>query len=257
MPEQTTKDIATFEASIPTSDIRTILDSVNVLVDECKLHIEADGIGIRAIDPANVGMVDLSVDNAAFDSYETTGITIGVRLKNLTELFSVATAGDQFHLHLDEETNKLIVEVSGVTRSIALVDPDSVRQEPDLPDLDLSSTLFIEANQLNRGIKAADMVSDQIALGINPDEDVFYVEADGDTDDVSYEIPEDDLIDLSSGDAHSLFDLNYVKNIQKATGSDDELKLELGDDFPIKVHYDIIDGDGDVTHMIAPRIQSD
>jgi len=34
---------------------------VSVLVDECKIHLEEDGLEIRAVDPANVGMVDLSL----------------------------------------------------------------------------------------------------------------------------------------------------------------------------------------------------
>jgi proliferating cell nuclear antigen len=33
--------------------------------------------------------------------------------------------------------------------------------------------------------------------------------------------------------------------------------MELGEEFPVKLHFDIAEGEGSVTFMLAPRIQSD
>ena len=70
-----------FNAIVSADTLRTALDSVSVLVEECKIHLEEDGLEIRAVDPANVGMVDLSLSAAAFESYETDGGVIGVDLE--------------------------------------------------------------------------------------------------------------------------------------------------------------------------------
>jgi proliferating cell nuclear antigen len=246
-----------FDAIVSADTLRATLDSVSVLVDECKIHLEEDGIEIRAVDPANVGMVDLTLSAGAFESYETDGGTIGVNLSRLEEFASMADAGQLIHLELDEETRKLHVQIDGLEGTLALIDPDSIRQEPDLPDLDLSSTIVLEGNDIDRAVKAADMVSDHIALGVDADSEVFYVDAEGDTDDVHFELGRDDLIDLVAGDAHSLFSLDYLKDMNKAIPKDAEVEMELGEEFPVKMHFDIAEGNGKVTYMLAPRIQSD
>jgi proliferating cell nuclear antigen len=101
------------------------------------------------------------------------------------------------------------------------------------------------------------MVSDHIALGVDEDREVFYVDAEGDTDDVHFELGRADLIDLQAGDAHSLFSLDYLKDMNKAIPKDAEVEMELGEEFPVKMHFDIAEGQGRVTYMLAPRIQSE
>ena len=246
-----------FDAIVSADTLRATLDSVSVLVDECKIHLEEDGIEIRAVDPANVGMVDLFLDASAFESYETDGGTIGVNLSRLEEFASMADAGQLIHLELDEETRKLHVQIDGLEGTLALIDPDSIRQEPDLPDLDLSSTIVLEGKDIDRAVKAADMVSDHIALGVDTAEELFYVDAEGDTDDVHFELGRDDLIDLVAGEAHSLFSLDYLKDMNKAIPKDAEVTMELGEEFPVKMHFSFAEGQGRVTYMLAPRIQSE
>jgi proliferating cell nuclear antigen len=246
-----------FKAIVSASTFRDALDSVSVLVDECKIRLNEDELGIRAVDPANVGMVDLTLEAAAFESYEADGGVIGVNLARLEDIAGMANSGDLVHLELDEETRKLHIRIDGLSYTLALIDPDSIRQEPDIPDLDLSSEIVVEGAQLDRGIKAADMVSDHIRLRVDEDTETFFIEAQGDTDDVDLELGRDDLIDLTAGPADSLFSLDYLKDMNKAIPGDAEVTVELGEEFPVKLHYEFAEGQGHVTYMLAPRIQSD
>ncbi|WP_435197560.1 DNA polymerase sliding clamp [Natronomonas sp. EA1] len=246
-----------FKAIVSAETLRDTLDSVSVLVDECKIRLEEDGLSIRAVDPANVGMVDLTLAASAFESYETDGDgVIGVNLSRLEEFAGMADAGQLIQLELDEETRKLHIKIEGLEGTLALIDPESIRQEPDLPDLDLPATVVVEGRDINRAVKAADMVSDHIALGVDADAETFYVDAEGDTDDVHLELEREDLIDLSAGDARSLFSLDYLKDMNKAIPGDAEVTLELGEEFPVKLHFELAEGACQVTYMLAPRIQS-
>jgi proliferating cell nuclear antigen len=246
-----------FKTIVSAETLTDALDSVSVLVDECKIRLEDDGLAIRAVDPANVGMVDLDLSADAFESYETDGGVIGVNLARLEEFAGMADSGQLIELELDEETRKLHIQIEGLEGTLALIDPDSIRQEPDLPDLDLSSEVVLEGADIDRAVKAADMVSDHIALGVDADEEVFYVDAEGDTDDVHLELSTEDLIALTPGEARSLFSLDYLKDMNKAIPKDAEVTMELGQEFPVKLHFDIAEGNGQVTYMLAPRIQSD
>ncbi|WP_255169493.1 DNA polymerase sliding clamp [Natrononativus amylolyticus] len=246
-----------FKAIVSAATLTSALDSVSVLVDECKIHLEEDGLQIRAVDPANVGMVDLSLDAAAFESYEADGGLIGVDLSRLEDIAGMAESGQLIQLELDEETRKLHIQIEGLEYTLALIDPDSIRQEPDIPELDLPARVVLEGKDVNRSVKAADMVSDHIALGVDEAEEYFYVDAEGDTDDVHLELTRDELIDLQTGSAHSLFSLDYLKDMNKAIPGDAEVTLDLGEEFPIKLYYGFGEGQGQVTYMLAPRIQSD
>ncbi|PSP88390.1 DNA polymerase sliding clamp [Halobacteriales archaeon QS_4_66_20] len=245
-----------FNAIVRAETLQATLDSVGVLVDECKIHLDDDGIEIRAVDPANVGMVDLSLDAEAFESYEADGGLIGVNLVRLQDIAGMADSDQLVHLELDEETRKLHISIDGLEYTLALIDPESIREEPDLPDLDLAATIVIEGRDIDRAVTAADMVSDHIELGVDETDEVFYVKAQGDTDDVHLELDADDLIDLVVGPASSLFSLDYLQDMNKAIPKDTEVTMELGDEFPVKLHFDIAEGEGEVTYMLAPRIQS-
>ena len=246
-----------FKAIVSAETLTDALDSVSVLVDECKIRLNEEEFSIRAVDPANVGMVDLSLDAAAFESYEADGGVIGVNLGRLEDIAGMANSGDLIQLELNEETRKLHIQIDGLSYTLALIDPESIRQEPDIPDLDLPAQVVLEGNQLNRGITAADMVSDHISLRVDDGEEAFYIEAEGDTDDVDLKLTSDDLIDLTAGAADSLFSLDYLKDMNKAIPKATEVTVDLGEEFPVKLHYEFAEGLGHVTYMLAPRIQSD
>jgi len=246
-----------FKAIVSASTLRDALDSVSVLVDECKIRLNEDELAIRAVDPANVGMVDLTLEAAAFESYEADGGVIGVNLNRLEDIAGMADSGDLVQLELDEETRKLHIHIEGLSYTLALIDPDSIRQEPDIPDLDLPAEIVVEGAQIARGITAADMVSDHIRLRVDEAEEAFFIEAEGDTDDVDLRLDREDLIDLQAGPADSLFSLDYLKDMNKAIPKDAEVRVELGEEFPVKLHYEFGEGMGQVTYMLAPRIQSE
>ncbi len=246
-----------FKAIVSAETLQETLDSVSVLVEECKIRLDEDQLSIRAVDPANVGMVDLSLRAEAFESYQADGGIIGVDLSRLENIVGMANRGQLIELELDEQTRKLEIQIDGLEYTLALIDPDSIRQEPDIPDLNLPAEIVLAGDEIDRAVTAAEMVSDHIALGVNTEAELFYVDAEGDTDDVHFELTREDLIDLEAGAAHSLFSLDYLADMNKAIPGDAEVRMELGEEFPVKLHFEIAEGNGNVTYMLAPRIQND
>ncbi len=247
-----------FDAIVEASTLKDAIDSVGVLVDECKIRTSPEGLQIRAVDPANVGMVDLTLSAPAFESLNTDVGILGISWDRFEKVIGLANNGDLVHLDYDHETRKLNVEINGLSYTLALIDPDSIRQEPEIPDLNLPADVTVEGSQIARGVKAADMVSDHIRLSVDDVEQSFSFSAEGDTDDVDLKLETDDLVALSSAaPADSLFSLDYLKDMNKAIPKDAEVTMELGEEFPIKLHFGFAEGHGQTTYMLAPRIQSD
>jgi len=128
--------------------------------------------------------------------------------------------------------------------------------DPKMPNLSLPAKIVIKASELNQGVRASEAVSDHIALTVN--EDNFELFAEGDTDTVNLKLPKDMLVELTaSSKCKSLFSIDYFSNMIKSVRGDDKITMQLGNDNPIRVEFDIADSKGHVTYLLAPRIESE
>lgn len=247
---------AVFRAAIQGGEFKSLIESLRALVDEARVHISETGIQVRAIDAANVAMDDFELTSAAFESFEATPGVLGLNLERLASIVKMAKKGDLIQISFDIETRKLLVVIDGVEFTIACLDPDTIRQEPELPELELNAQATIPQATLSRGVKAADMVSDHIAFEMNETDRWFALTADGDTDDIRLTIDEDELTAPTFTDAETLFSLDYITSITKTIPSGREVTLRFGTEFPLLIEYDLADGNGHAVRMVAPRVQS-
>lgn len=244
-----------FKASIDIELLRDSIAALSVIVEEVRLRILTDGIAVKAVDAANVAMVIFDLKASAFDSFEATEGEIGLDLTKMADILAIADKKTPADLELNEETQKLLIRFSGLTYTMALLDPATIRTEPRIPQLDLPAKVVFKGQDLKKAVKAAEKVSDHIMLSV--DENRFCMEAKGDTDSVRLEMDASELIELKSGDACSLFSLDYLANISKPIGRESVVSLSIGRDFPILINFDIAAGNGNVTFLLAPRIESD
>lgn len=202
-----------------------------------------------------VALIDVSLDAEAFEQYEATDEVLGVDLERLREVLDVADADDLLRLELDAETRTLGVEIGTLSYTLALLDPGSIREEPDLPAQDPPARVALRGAQLDRGIRAADMVADHLRLRVDEDTEQFATEAEGDTDDVAVELTREELASLVAGRADSLYSLDYLREMNRAIPAEASVTLELGEEFLAGVHVDAGDPGPQVSYRLAPRIQ--
>jgi proliferating cell nuclear antigen len=246
-----------FQAAIKGGEIKEFVSTLRAIVDEAKFNIGPDGIQTRAVDPANVAMYDVDLSAAAFESYDASEGVLGFNLERLAEVLKLAKKSDLVQLSFNTDTFKLVIHIDGVEFTMACIDPDSIRKEPEIPDMDLPISLTLAEAQISRGVKAADMVSDHIRFRCDETAETVYIEAEGDTDDVRLELSSDDLEALTVADGQALFSLDYVNDISRKFPKGAEITLTFGTDFPMMIEYEFADGECDVLALLAPRIQSD
>jgi len=243
----------TFAASVQGEVIQDALAALGTLVNEAKLHVEPGGLRATAVDPANVGMINLELDASAFARYAGDGVVVGVDLERLRDMVSFADSDEFVHLELDDQ--KLNIEVSNLEMTQALIDPDTIRKEPDLPDLDWPATVVLSADDLGRCWSAADLVADHVELAADPDG--FHASATGDTDDVTVDVPKSDLLGYPATPDESvvsMFSLDYLTDVHAAVPKDAAISVVLGDELPTRLRWSDHDGGLSVTFMLAPRI---
>ncbi len=244
-----------FKAVIDADILKDSIEAISTLVDEAKFKLNPNGISLMAVDPANVAMVSFELSSDAFDSYESTEGEIGLDLVKLVNVLGMADRSDKVGLELNETTHKLAISMGGLSYTLSLLDPSSIRKEPKVPSLDLPVKATLKGEDLRKAVKAAETVSDHMVLGV--DGETLFMEAKGDTDQVRLRLTSDEMIDLTtSGPARSLFSLDYLSDMSKTLKKVEEITIHLGKDYPIKINFMVANGNGKIGYLLAPRIES-
>lgn len=255
--------------------IRPALELPTALVDECRLHVEADQLRLKVVDPANVGMVQMAINADAFDAYDGDAFTLGMELDTFADRVSDARLGtstdDPVAVTLDPTMSQVTIDRDyGDTRVQRTdewlnIDPESVRKEPELPDLDLPCvTEGLDPRAFDAAISDVARSSDHLTLSSDGDDVVFeaqgkaYDDDDDPTRATTVRLP-DAVVERE--DASSKFSLDYLKDMAGAlkAAKVDHVRVRWGDEFPIIIEFERTDADGatmyDGTYLLAPRIQ--
>ncbi len=241
-------------AEVKSDILRDLVDIVGTIVDEVKFNLSEDGINLRAVDPAHVAMVDVTLSKSAFEKYEADETELGINLNKIEQFLKLSSAGEIVKLDHVEDENRLVLEVDNITQKMPLLDTAGMT-DPTVPQLDLPISLTVEGRHLLKGVKASQNISDHIALTAGPDG--FEIFSEEDEDMVRLNLPKDMLTEINANEeAKSLFALDYFSSMIKSVSSDTPIKIDLGSDYPVVLEFKFADGNGDVKFLLAPRIES-
>jgi proliferating cell nuclear antigen len=134
-----------------------------------------------------------------------------------------------------------------------LIDPRSIRQAPNLPDLDYPAICRLDGDDLNLAVTAGKKVSDHLYVVVDEDQPELRFEARGDTDSVTYRREPADLVAFEPGDATSKFALDHLKRVNRALPTGPTRRLQIGNTIPLVVRSPFPYADGTVQYLLAPR----
>ncbi len=244
-----------FVAELKSDTLKGLVNIISTLIDEVKFTITAEGMTLKAVDPAHVAMIEMNVGKGAFESYSASDCEMGLDLDKVKGVLKLAGSGDVIRMEQDENAGRLVFKVGNITRRMNLVDTSSL-SDPKVPHLDLSSNISVAVDELQKGIRAAESISDHITLTATPE--YFDLSCEGDTDLSSLRIDKDSLVELTvSGEVTSMFPLDYLSTIIKAIPAGTVVKIGLDNDYPVKLNFALADGNATVDYLLAPRIENE
>jgi len=232
-------------------DLKTILNAVNVLVSEARFRFTKQGLQIRAVDAANVAMVIVNAGAEIFDRYILESETVlGV---DVLRLANVSKSLDSRSLAELAVVNKMLSLSSGImTYTVALIDPDAIRKEPRLPNLDLAAEVVIGAGEFRKAISAVDRVSDEVVF--EKTDTGFRIAGAGDVESVAYTFGNSELIEVKDGKARAKYSLEYVKEFCRIANEATQLKIRFDSDNICWLTFEIRTGFG-IEYILAPRVE--
>ncbi len=243
-----------FEAKVRSDVLREVVNAVNILVDEAKFNLSKSEVSIRSVDPAHVAMVSLVLGKKAFEEFSAGEGEIGIDLEKLKDVLRLARGDEVISLRHEEDKNRLVVSVGNLTRRMSLVDTSSM-SEPKLPNLEFLAEAVVRTEDLKQAVKASESISDHVTLTCNPDS--FEIQSKGETDSVDLKLQKDLLEKLECKDTvSSMYPLEYFSKMINAI-SPQNVSLHLGNRYPIKIEFQIANGEGRGEYLLAPRIENE
>lgn len=244
-----------FKADLKSDTLKGLVNIISTLIDEVKFTIGPDGMTLKAVDAAHVAMIEMEVGKDAFESYEADFCEIGLDLDKVKGVLKLASSGDIVSMEQDDTHGRLVFKVGNITRRMNLVDTATMN-DPKVPQLSLATSISLMVDELQKGIRAADTISDHITLRAGPD--FFELSCEGDTDSVSLRLEGSSLLGIEAAEeVRSMFPLDYFQNITKAIPAGTAVTVELDSDYPVKLVFALADGAAKVRYLLAPRIESD
>jgi len=242
---------------------KPFLNSLTQIVSEAKVNVSDEGIQSSVVDPANVCMAAVTLDADAFETFTVNQhATIAPNVDELSKVVRRARKGHDDELRLSIQERELTASVSrgydnhtvASQGEMKLIDPDSIRDEPNIPDLEWSAELQIDRKPLIDALKYAVGTSDHITVsvkGVNQHTNALYIGGETDT------LSESAAIDNIDTDAtvEAKYSVGYVKDILSILSSSDAetVNVRLDDEYPIV--FEIDDGALHLEYFLAPRIQ--
>jgi len=229
------------------------------------------GLYVSAVDPANVGHIHTRIYADAFDAYDLHAdeeYRTGVNVRDLASAASIARKGTRKHDPLSLRWNgeqavtvETEREYASTTvdrgKSVELIDPASIRAEPDLVDLDMTVRGEIDTLPFR---DVLDSMSEHAA--VRPDGGDLLVSEE--LDETASAARFRDVLRESPDDAgETMFSLDYLSDMASAIRSAkaDTVTVEFAEEIPIRLSFERTTADGDVlydgSYLLAPRIGSD
>lgn len=245
------------KATLNADTFRETIDAISALVTECRLHIGEDSIWTKAVDTANVAMINLTLNKTAFNQFEANSAEIGIDIAKMKNIFTMMGKAADVSLDHPDGANKIEVTFEGYHYSVTLLDTNTIKKDPNSPNISLPGQVIISGSELYNVIKSAAIVSDKIWFIVDSDIKKFILYAEGDSDNIKREFSADELVGCNWESAKSLFSIDYLKDMGKVMSRSQKVTVDIGIDHPIKFSFEIADGNGTVEFLLAPRIETE
>lgn len=240
--------------------LRDMITSISILVDEATFKLDAEGMKLRAMDPSRVAMIDFEWPKTVFEEYTCTEPTkMCINITELLKLLKRAGKDETLELSIDEKTGKLQIMIAGrYARNFTMPTLEASEEEVPTPKITFNVKIKATTEGLGQAIEDAQLVSDHVRIEADPEKVVFNAAGDLMGATITLQKGSDTLLELDAKEPQkATFSLSYLTEIIKtASATSDIATLEFSSDMPIKLDFQQAK-EGKLTFYLAPRIESE
>jgi len=229
-----------------------IISIISEMVLEVRIKVNREGMGIIAIDPANVAMISFKLPASAFSELDVENEEVlGVSLDSLKAVLRRIKAGSILTITKQENELKLLIQ-DKINKEFNLALIEIEGEEKEIPVLDFVSKIEMPSLDFAETIEDCAVVADSCSFISEPDK--FLMTAKGSLNSFKSEFT-GDAIDIQAQEATSKYSLEYLQKMIKATKITDKIKINFSSDYPLKLEFNtpFIE----LSFILAPRVETE
>lgn len=234
------------------SIFKTSFEAISSIVDEVQIEVDSDGLRLNAIDRSHITYVHLDLKNRLFDVFECDKpLKLNLDTEELMKVLKRSKSDDVMELTVDG--GSLILTFEGEVKKtfkVKLIDLEY--ETPTAPSIDYPVKITIPIKTLKDAIADIEVVADRVEFKIDPDN--LTLRAIGEFADAEVEYLHGEKVEK---DVKAVFAIENIKEMLKAEKFADTTYISLGDDMPLTLTLELLNEEGELTFLLAPRIEED
>ncbi len=229
---------------------------ISEIIDEGVFRINQNGFSLLSPDRTMVAVVDFHIPSSAFDEFSVEGAQeIGVNMSSLVDVIKRIKSTDKVIIQSGKD-NRVSINLEGNgKRKFKLSLLDIKTEKPPIDQLKFTGKIHMKSELLEDAIADAEIVSDSLVIQASPE--LFRISTKGDISATELELKkgEDGLINMEAADAiRARYPLEYLKKMIKAAKLSDNVLLEFGTDYPMRLGFTEVDKIS-LKFILAPRVE--
>ena len=239
------------------SEWKAIAAAVKTLVEEATFEANSEALTFRAMDPSHVALVDLSLPNSSFSSFECDKpFKFSVRVEDLVKLVGRSDAKDSVEISSTEEDAIAVKLSNGYKREFTIHLIESTAGAAPLPKLEFDTKASLTKTIMEKVLGDVTVDSDQVTIQASKDKLTFSGKSDVGKAEIGLAKNDADVLELNVGaDSKATYSIDYISGILKALGGvTDTVQLEFSTKKPIRLDMMLNDQGAKLRYFLAPRV---
>lgn len=239
--------------------IKKLFTFICTIVSETNIKFTPTGMYIRAMDIGHISLIDCFVPCNLFSTYNCDKeYIIGVNITVLVQILNQLTSDDEliFNIGIDNKTND-VIEICYINSKydkvyeFKLMDID--QDEMDVQVFEDTTILQMNSRDFHDIIKDFVDIGENLRIKIIEDKNKISFKTQGDMTSLKMVLNNDDITITTIQDICIEFNLKNIMLFSKGYYMNNMVRIELANDLPIKIKYNI--GDGFINYYLAPKME--
>ncbi len=252
----------TFRAVYPAATkFKYVAQTIAKITDEIPFVATPEGLFVKTLSSDKTTMIVLQIPSTAFEEYlcEEDKVTFIVSADEFSKVSKRGTRNDVIELVLEKEHRRLRFTFqdrkTGVERTFYVELREGIVEELPEPSLELPVIARMLTDTFKNALRDVKLVGEEVEIIAEGEERIIFQSISPQRE--YYNIMEREKALLSfrntSEKVHAKYSLELLEAALKATTAAEAVTLEMGENMPLKLTFDL-PGGATLVYWIAPRI---
>ena len=235
---------------------KSLIEALSKLVDEALIKFTSDGMILKALDPARVSLISITIPPSAFEEYnvEEEG-RFGFNTTNLLKIIKRAKKGEALEINILEDKVELVFRGT-TTKRFRFLNLDVAEVEVPEASLEFKVHASLISDPLKNAIKDAETIGDAVEFQAENENELIIRGLGGESvTETRISRESGALISLSVEEpSKSSYAIEHLKAVLALTKVADTVEVQFSSGMPLKLDFNL-SPEGKVEFLLAPKIE--